>query len=189
MSNSRVLAVMATLLLGTMTHFQDPPTESVEWEDPRKVSLQQKASTFPLFFLLLRLFVLTFVVFLAVALGVFLFVRVVTFGGMWRVLFDLYGRTWTFRTKRTMILLLVLGHVAKMPFKAQRPPSKLLPPTIAPSPSEFADFVAVAHQVSLIGMPLLVDSRKIERIRRFMIRNHEHSRIKRMLLVMSGVER
>ena len=132
---------------------------------------------------------MTFVVFLAVALGVFLFVRVVTFGGMWRVLFDLYGRTWTFRTRRTLLLLLLLGHATRLPFKAHRAPSKLLPPTIAPSDSEFANFVAVAHHVCLIGTPQFVDMWKIERIRRFMIRNHEHSRIKRMLLVMSGVER
>ena len=190
MASNRVTFVFFALLLGTWPHFQDPPSGNAARDDPRVGSAPQRVSPLSLFFLPLVLFVHSIVIFLTVAIGVLSFVFVATFGGVWRVLNDFYGRTWDFRTKRALLLLLLLGSAARLPFNAQRMSTE---PTSfdaeTSTPPGFREIVAAAHVICFDEIPCFVDGWRIERIRRRSIRNYEHSLIKQMLLLRSGVER
>ena len=190
MASNRVTFVFFALLLGTWPHFQDPPSGNAARDDPRVGSAPQRVSPLSLFFLPLVLFVHSIVIFLTVAIGVLSFVFVATFGGVWRVLYDFYGRTWDFHSKLALLLLLLLGNAARMPFQAQRMSTE---PTSFDAktsmPPGFREIVAAVQVIFFEGIPCFVDGWRVERIRRRAIRNHHHSLTKQMLLVMSGVER
>ena len=104
----RILWFLILALLGTWSHFSDPPSGfsgTVSREEPRLVfSPQTRTRDFSFFlilYLLFRFFVYLLVFFLAVVLGVFLFVRCFASACKWRMLWS-HGRT-------NKLLLLILA--------------------------------------------------------------------------------
>ena len=168
--------IFVGLLLGTWAHFSDPPMSNEPGEDPH-VKLPVKILSLSLLLLLLfKLFVYSFVISLAVFLGVFLFVLVVAYYCKRQLLFRLYRRTWTFKVKIAVILLLIAALASRFPFKP-----RLIDPATSwrkVSSHDFKEFFVVAHFMD------------IGRRKRWHFRNHAHSNIRRMLLVSCGsVER
>ena len=140
------LQVLVALMLVTWAHFSDPPSGNAIRNDPRVVSTQQQParpfSFFLMLMLVLRLFVMAFVISLAIVLGVILFVFCIANSCKWQLFVKLYGRTWTFNVKRSFLLLLLLSHSARIPFRSTRasPPNRN-----GFTASGFRDFAAVVH--------------------------------------------
>ena len=104
----RVLWSLILVMVGTWSHFSDPPSGfsgTVSREEPRLVfSPQTRTRDFSFFlilYLLFRFFVYLLVFILAVVVGVFLFVRCFASACKWRMLWS-HGRT-------TTLLLLLLA--------------------------------------------------------------------------------
>ena len=171
------------LLLVLWAHLSDPPTRSVDAEEPQ---LSTGTISFPLLlFLLLRFFVMAFVLFLAVFLGVFLLVYCKAYSRLRQLLYKLYGRTWIYKSQRVLLGILLLTNAVKFPiiivaYKDQ-PPLQMSTP-------ECRDFFAVKHLVRNVCLPEFIGRWQIERIRRYDIRNAAHALVRRMLLVIAGVE-
>ena len=161
--------VFIALVLVTWPHFSDPPLRNVVGEDPCVVttpSMPVGPFSFFLFCsLLLRLFVYAFVIFSGVYLGVVLFVFCVVKFCIRRLLSDFYVRTWTFQTKRTILLLLLLGQTAHIMEFSPRASSVF---RRQPTPTLFRYFASIT------------------RPSQSMLRNLEYSNVRRMLLVSCG---
>ena len=104
----RVLWSLILVMVGTWSHFWDPPSGfsgTVSREEPRLVfSPQTRTRDFSFFlilYLLFRFFVYLLVFILAVVVGVFLFVHCFASACKWRMLWS-HGRT-------NMLLLLILA--------------------------------------------------------------------------------
>ena len=134
-----------------------------------------------LLMLLLRFFVITFVLFLAVSLGVFLFVRCIAYSCQGQLLFYLYGRTWTFKTKRVFLLILLLAKEAQLPFNVKVNDDPVL---VRAPPTKFRDSeISLLQRILFARLWFIADLISD-------IQNAEYARVRRMLLVTCGnVER
>ena len=104
----RVLWSLIVVMVGTWSHFSDPPSGfsgTASREEPRLVfsprTRTRDFSIFLILYLLFRFFVYLLVFILAVVVGVFLFVRCFASACKWRMLWS-HGRTIT-------LLLLILA--------------------------------------------------------------------------------
>ena len=189
MQKHRVLWVLGALLLGIWPHLGDPPLQMGARDEPPVVSTSKSlAASFPnvyLFMLILRLFFTFFVVFFSVFIGIVLFIFFLDNSCGWNHFLCCFRRTWTFELRRDILLLLLLGHAARIPCKTYRA-SPQRPLGCTATSVEFRDFVSVVPLTSTRKILYFRDGSKINRIRRADIKNHELSRVKRMLLLTSG---
>ena len=134
-----------------------------------------------LLLMLLRFFVITFVLFVAVSLGGFLFVCCIAYSCIGQLLFYLYGLTWTLKTKRVFLLIFLLAKEAQVPFnvKVTEDPSYVRAP-----PTKFRDSeISLLQRILFARLGFIADLISD-------IRNAEYARVRRMLLVTCGsVER
>ena len=130
-----------------------------------------------LLMLLVRFFVITFVL----SLGVFLFFCCIAYSCIGQLLFYLYGRTWTLKTKGVFLLILLLAKEAQAPFnvKVTEDPSYVRAP-----PTKFRDSdISLLQRILFARLGFIADPISD-------IRNAEYARVRRMLLVTCGsVER
>ena len=164
--------VIVALLLVTLPHFSDPPSgsEGGVGDDPRVVStycnVTMALSLFLDCSLPLRLFVTPIVNFLGTLISVVLFVCVAS-ACNWQLLHD-HGRTRTRTSTGTLFILLLLGDASQ--------PSVEYHGTKTPEPNPGARKSPESRSLALTAN--IKDTRK-----------YEHSVTRRMLLLMSGVER
>ena len=163
------LAIVA-LALVTWPHFSDPPSGSEAGDEPRVVSAWQKVSSmaFSLFLdcsLPLRLFVYSFVHFLGTFLSVVLFVCIAS-ACNWQLLHD-HGRTTNRRRVGIIYILLLLGDTSQ--------------PRVEYYGIEIPAPVPGRQSPESRTLALTASFRDT--------RKYEHSVTRRMLLLMSGIER
>ena len=136
----RVLWSLILVMVGTWSHFSDPPSGfsgTVSREEPRLVfSPQTRTRDFSFFlilYLLFRFFVYLLVFILAVVVGVFLFVRCFASACKWRMLWS-HGRTTTL-----LLLILAIDSTKIRPaYNGMSTPSLYLAADSLPECGEFA---------------------------------------------------
>ena len=143
----RISWFLILALLGTWSHFSDPPSGfsgTVSREEPRLVSSQQLRtgdfSFFLILFLLFRFFVYLLVFILAVVIGVYLFVRCFASACKWR-LFWSHGRT------NTLLLLILAFDATRISpaYRGQSTPSLYSAVNSLPECGDFAITAPFQH--------------------------------------------